>query len=318
MSTRNAMLMPALICLALGTGTVFGQGCSSPICSPNPTPCAHCIGDWTDNYGISWSVSSPGNPLGPGSQTVTGTVVIPSLGPGCTEYTFTVSGTLTQTTGNAYTPGTTAFQWAASNPSPSTACPYYDPIPFTYTGSIANNGCDTASGTWANSIGGGHGSFDMTKPSDVASSETSAAIAWWSLAPTILLFQGNIAPASLNSLAGRQVFESPNGQPTDSCWRATDTAENSYSLTGGGWYVGYYYFNSSYYYDYVGFSPAYITYYRSKNRPPCEATAPQAMNIYTRAGLGSVVYYTDTLYVNLPDYVNVGVARGGVQGWRTY
>jgi hypothetical protein len=139
--------------------------------------------------------------------------------------------------------------------------------------------------------------------------------------PTILMFQGTISSSDSNSLAGRQVFESPNGSPSDSCWRSSDAAlgYEEYHLTGGGWFVGFYYFSSSYYYDYVGIVPDYIDYYRQKNRPPCLAYASQTMNIYTRAGLGSVPYATNLLYgVNLPDYTNVGVARDGVQGWRTW
>ena len=315
---RSPIFILLLITAALGVGNTFGQGCTSPICSPNPTPCAHCIGNWTDNYGDYWTVSSPGRPGAPGTQSVTGKVVIPPQEPWCPNYTFTVSGTLTQTTGTGSAAGTATFEWNASNPSPTTPCGRYDPVPFSFGGNIANDGCDTASGTWVNSTGIGGGSFDMTKPSDVASTESSTAVAWWSLYPTILIFQGNISSA--DSLAGKQVFESPNGTPSDSCNRPGDRAlgYQSYHLTGGGWYVGYYYFNSSYYYDYVGVSPGYIAYYRSKGRTPCGMSAPQAMSIYTRAGLGSVKYYSDTLQISLPDNVNVGVERGGTWGWRTW
>ena len=175
-----------------------------------------------------------------------------------------------------------------------------------------------ASGTWANSTGIGSGSFDMTKASDIALTETSTAIAWWSTYPTVLLFQGSIS--STNSLAGRQVFESTNGSPSDSCNRAGDAAlgYQSYHLTGGGWYVGFYYFNSWYDYDYVGIPPTYVNYYRGKGRTPCAMAAPQMMNIYTRAGLSSVSYYSDTLQISLPDNSNVGVERGGLWGWRTW
>jgi len=34
------------------------------------------------------------------------------------------------------------------------------------------------------------------------------------------------------------------------------------------------------------------------------------MKIYTQGGFGSITYFNDTLWVNLPDHVNVGVARG--------
>jgi hypothetical protein len=284
---ENAFCGLVLIAMTLGLGHASGQSCSTPLCSPNPVPCAHCIGTWLDNTGARWTVTSLGNPLGPGTQAVSGSVTVP-FPAGCPSVTWTVSGTLTQTTGNAYTAGTTALNWQASNPNPSRSCGGVTPVStMTYTGNIDNNGCDTGAGSSVNSSGV-HGSFSMTKPTDVASSETSAAVAWYSVYPTILLFQGNISPASLNSLAGRQVFESPNGTPTDSCYRTTDPSNiYPFHLSGGGWYVGYYYFNSSYYYDYVGFTPGLISYYRSKGRTPCLATAPQAMNIYTRAGVGS-------------------------------
>jgi hypothetical protein len=107
----------------------------------------------------------------------------------------------------------------------------------------------------------------MTKPSDVAASETSTAVAWWSVYPTVVLYQGNITPANFDSLAGRLPISST-------------------------------------------IAP--------RGRTPCLVTAPQAMNIYTRAGVGNVRYYTDTIYVSLPDNTNVGVSRGGVQAWRTW
>lgn len=65
-------------------------------------------------------------------------------------------------------------------------------------------------------------------------------------------------------------------------------------------------------------SPGQIDYYRQKGRTPCSAAVPQAMNIYTRGWLGSVMYYADTLQISLPDDTNVGVERGGLRGWRTW
>lgn len=192
------------------------------------------------------------------------------------------------------------------------------PTAFTFSGSIGNNTCDAASGTWANAEGSGSGNFTMSKPADVASTETTTTIAWYSLLPTIFLFQGSIA--SSVGLAGRQVFETGNGTPSDSCWRQGDVVDGlpaaPLHVTGGGWFVGYYFFNNWYDYDYVGYVPDLISYYRQHNRVPCQAAAPQAMRIYTSSG--SVVYYTDTLQVSLPDYKNVGVERGGVWAWRTW
>lgn len=233
----NAALAFAILGSVICSNNIaFGQGCSKPICSPNPTPCAHCIGTWTDNYGETWQLHSPGYPLAPGTQSITGTVKVPN--PGCPTVTFAVSGTLTQTNGTvsngiALTGGTTTFELDASDPSPPEPCGLYVPAPFKYLGSIANDGCDTASGTWQNSGGGPNGNFDMTKPTDVAGTESSTAVAWWSSYPTILLFQGNIS--STYSLAGRQVMESPNGTPSDSCYKTGDPPSIvQYHLTGGG------------------------------------------------------------------------------------
>ncbi len=251
---------------------------------------------------------------------MSGSVVIPAQpGFGCPSYTFEASGALTQTPGSSNTSAVTSFTWSASNPSPNTPCDSGGfPTPFTFAGSISTNSCDAASGTWANSDGSGSGNFTMNKPSDVASTETSQATAWWQPYPTILLFHGQIA--STIDLAGRQVFESSNGASSDSCYRSGDAIDGvplqPFHITGGGWFVGYYYFNDWYDYDYVGYSPQAIDYYRSKMRTPCQASAPQAMNIYTSGG--SVTYYTDTLQLSLPDDKNVGVERGGVWGWRTW
>jgi hypothetical protein len=320
MLTRLIAHIVVLFSVTIISSNAFGQGCQYAPCSPNPTPCAHCIGTWTDDTNARWSVTSPGNPTAPGTQSVSGSVSVP-MPYGCPTVTYNVSGTLTQTAGL----GETAINWTASNPNPSAPCHSegYVITPastLTYTGNIVNNGCDTASGTWSSSTGT-RGSFSMTKPSDVATNENpSSIIAWWASDPTILMFEGNIVPNYGYSLAGRQVFEIPNGSPSDNCFHASDAAYgySSYHLDGSGWFVGYYYFGSNYYYDYVGMSSGLITYYRNQNRTPCLAQAPQSMNIYTNGEAGHVAYYQTTLYVNLPDHSWVGVARGTQVGWRTY
>ncbi len=118
-------------------------------------------------------------------------------------------------------------------------------------------------------------------------------------------------------MAGMQVFESPNGNATDTCW-FSGSVYNPGGLSGGGWFVGFYFFNNEWDYDYVGMYSGAVTYYRNNNRTPCLVTIPQAMNMYQYDTAGSFTYFTDTLYWNLPDTVNYGVARNGVQAWRTY
>ncbi len=143
----------------------------------------------------------------------------------------------------------------------------------------------------------------MTKPSDTASAEASQAVAWWSVYPTVLLFEGNITSSNLSSLAGRQVLESQPYASTDTCFFPGAAADGFYQfqVSGGGWHVGYYFFHNKY--DYIGWSPQQIAHYRSKNRPPCQASVPQTMKIYTRDTLSSASYAWNTLYLNLPDQV---------------
>ena len=67
--------------------------------------------------------------------------------------------------------------------------------------------------------------------------------------------------------------------------------------------------------------PDAVNYYKglvpnSINVTPCLVTLPQTMKIYTPTGSQS--YFSDILYWNLPDLVNYGVAKNGVQAWRTY
>src|SRR5258708_32882213 len=105
----------------------------------------------------------------------------------------------------------------------------------------------------------------MTKAGDVldgSPTEISPAVAWWSVYPTVLVYEQTIGASKY--FAGRQVFESPNGSPTDSCFFA-DAAldgDSSYPLTGGGWYVGLYLFNHNSEHDYVGVLPGLIDYNR--------------------------------------------------------
>src|SRR5258708_5367972 len=158
----------SLIVIIAGLGSVFAQdpGCSSPPCSPNPVACAHCAGTWTDNGGAVWTVTSNTTPPSAFTYPVSGSVVVPAGAFGCPSITYSVSGSITQTFGSSTTRGTTAIQWVASSPSPSSSCGGYTPVSSqTYNGNILNDGCDFGSGNWTNSSGL-HGSFSMTKPTD--------------------------------------------------------------------------------------------------------------------------------------------------------
>lgn len=304
-----------LVVIFVFLGRSQDPGCGSSPCRPNPVPCAHCTGNWTDDGGAVWSVSSNNTPSSIGTYSVSGSVRVPHPVFGCSGITYTVSGSITQTFGSATSRGTTSLSWNASSPSPSTVCGGYNPVSsMTYSGNILNDGCDMGNGTWSAS-NGGSGSFSMTKPTDLPDqfpAETTVFRAWWPLAPTIALFQGTIG--SSKYMAGRQVFDSAAGGNSDNCF-FPDAALDGYSpfaLTGGGWFVGFYFFNNIWNDDYVGFLPSTVNYYRSKMRPPCSASAGQNMRLYARDTLSSQQYFTNTLLIELPDFSNVKVTRAGV------
>ena len=310
---------------------IYAQSCSpgpgpsgtGSRCAPNPVPCAHCTGTWTDNFNWVYTISSRDYPPGPGSWLVTGTLRAPANSPGNPSSCAIVwqnvsSGTLQQTSGGSGA-GMTRLNVTFSNPSPA-VCGTFRPAATQSTAvNITNDDCANASGTWSNSDGLS-GNLAMTKPADIPTGgETTTAVSWYSLDPTIMLFQGGI-PSS-RSLAGRQVFEVA-GVPSDTCWQklAPNSLYAHADLTGGGWYVGYYYFDNSYHYDYVGMFSDAVKYYKglvpnSINVTPCLVTLPQTMKIYTPTGSQS--YFNTTLYWNLPDQVNYGVAKNVLlrAGW---
>ncbi len=314
-SRKFTWILSLFVAAMFPLDTAFAQSCGTPKCAPNPVPCAHCAGTWTDNSGAVWTVSSNTTPSSASTWSVSGTVQSPAP-PGCPTIAYQVSGSLTQTFGSSSVAGTPAISWTGSSPSPTAACGGYTPVPsITFTGNISNDGCDYASGTWLNSSGL-NGSFTMTKPADVpdlSPAETTSVVAWHSLAPTVAVYEETIGASKYQ--AGRQTFEASNGSATDTCWFVGSMYSYG-GLSGGGWYVGYYYFNNKFEYDCVGMAPAAVTYYRSAGRVPCLVTIPQKMSLYTHTG--SAQYFTDTLYWNVPDATNYGVARNGVQAWRTY
>jgi len=311
-----------LIALVFTAANVYAQGCTTPPCAPNTVPCAHCIGTWTDDATATWTLTSPANPTTWNTfYTVTGTMRNQTRGPGCPVVTYQL-----QASSSSINPQEVAGQkgwsyivWDARNPSPSTSCNGQTPLArITYRGQVFNNGCDFSNGTWDNS-GGGHGTFTATKPSEVPTGENTRAVAWWSLNPTVMIYEQTLF--ATNDMAGRQVYEASNGTPVDNCWFTTSSYRPA-ALSGGGWYVGYYFFDDRWHYDYVGYDSGAVTYYRANHRTPCTATIPQAMRIYTNdrgnGPTGSLQYATDTLILNIPDSVNYGTSRAGVQAWRTY
>lgn len=287
-----------------------GPNGTGPRCAPNTVPCAHCTGTWTDSTGAVWTVTSNNTPPYIGTWNVSGSVVAPVQG-GCPSVKYTtVSGAISQVSGTS-TAATTSIQWTATNPNPPNPCHVSS---FTIDANILNDSCDALSGTYKSS-NGNSGPISATKQADMPDgnpAETTTVTAWWSEYPTITLYEETIG--SSKYMAGRQVYEVA-GTPNDTCWFLGSQHDHA-DLIGGGWFVGFYYFNNKYEYDYVGFLPDTVKYYRDQRKVPCLATIPQTMRLYTN--LGSQAYFNDTLYWNIPDNVNYGNAKNGVQAWRTW
>lgn len=92
------LLCFCLICVVRASGQVQGAGgCPTPKCAPNPVPCAHCTGTWTDDFGYTYNLSSNNNPPAIGTYNVTGTIQEPTQD--CSVRWQIASGTITQTGG---------------------------------------------------------------------------------------------------------------------------------------------------------------------------------------------------------------------------
>ena len=286
----------------------FGQaGCATAPCV-NPVPCENCSGTWTDDYGAIWGVTSE-QAVTWGTWSVTGNVSVPHPITGCPRINYTVSGSVTQTWGSDTAYGATSFTWQASNPSPSTICSGVTPFTsVTYNGSIENNGCNKGNGTWMNSSGGS-GSFTMSKPPEVPSGELTTSVGWssgygGSVHQWRQVLQGPF-------LAGRQVAESPTGGDLDTCnW--PDSGVDNFRVTGGYWNVGFFFWDNTWGDDYIGWTGARVTYYRTNMRPPCSASAGQGMNIAIQGRSGALHnYLVGSIGTGLPDSVTVTSSRAG-------
>lgn len=282
--------------------SLVAQGCMYAPCD-NPVPCAHCNGTWTDDGGSNWTVASA-SATGLGTYNVSGSVTTPHPVAGCPTITYTVTGSLTLSSG-----GITQIYWLAGSPSPSTSCGGYTPVSsMTYRGEILNNGCDMGNGTWENSRGA-KGNFDMTKPPDLPDytpAETTVPVGWSSQWPTVQQWRQTLQ-ASTN-FTGRQVLELP-AYGADGCW-FPGSIFAPYYIDGSGWFVGYWYFDNLWGDDYVGVAPAAATYYRTQGRAPCSAYAPQDMQIYVQDVNGSQSYFQDVVGFTI-DFATVSSHKAG-------
>lgn len=327
----------AILLLVIGGALSFtqlaaAQGCAppdGPPCSPNPVPCAHCNGTWTDDdvWPNTYEVFSEPNPSAPRTYNVSGTATKSDLFGEACKFTYTISGTIVQTYGT----GTTELSWTMTDHNQT--CTYtdengnplvLDSVSFTFNGRMSNNSCDIAAGALRNV----DGSYDnpgltMTKPADIPDRlpyETSTAVEWSPVEGTKLRFEGTIQASS--SFAGRQVWESTGSAGgTDSCWdqqAGLDGAASFVGVTGGGWYVGYFSFGSEYYPDVIGYPATYVDYYRSRGKTPCSAIINQNMNLYTQGTSSFELYKQNVLQVDILDSINIRVTRDGRSAQRQW
>jgi len=332
MNTLRKCIRPLIwsLCCVAFAACASGQGCQTqtfqnpPPCVPNTIPCAHCTGTWTDNYGWTYNLTSNNNPPAIGTYNVTGTMQAPAAD--C-SVVYQVSGTITQYAAL----GQTSLSITGGSPNPSGDCPIDGLHIADLQGvsvNITNNGCDYASGTWDNSDGL-NGRVTMTKPADVPDgnpAQATRAVCWLDQCTpgfpwTVVLFEDTIQ--STKSMAGRQAYEWQNfpGNIQDNCqFPGTRYPNANGGLTGGGWYVGFYFFDNRMDYDYVGMGQIMIDYYNGlnggMNRVPCVMNIGQNMSLFTNNG--SSQYFNDTLTWSLQNGGWYGVAKNGIQAWRQY
>jgi hypothetical protein len=166
----------------------------------------------------------------------------------------------------------------------------------------------------------------MSKPDDIPDenpTQSTSAFCWWDQSPcgsgywSVFLFRDTIG--SSKSTAGRQAYEWQAQASTDTCTFPNSTYP-AMSLTGTGWWVGYYYFNNEMDYDYVGLDPQVVNYYIQQGRVPCTMSTPQTMDLFVNTSTGqysSRQYFTDTLTISIQQGW-YGIAKNGVQAWRQY
>ncbi len=178
-------------------------------------------------------------------------------------------------------------------------------MPFTYSGTIQNDGNDFGPNTsWSNSDG--NGSTTMTKsPSDIPTSETTMPVGFSSGTQGQFRQILNAASGSTDIFQGRQVSEyTGSGTNYDNCYY-TGSQIPRLVILGSEWNVGYYPVNPPYITslntwvdDYAGWNSVQVRVYRSHygpNSPVCGARASQVMYISTQGTSGSSQYYSGGL-----------------------
>lgn len=288
-----------------------------PVVSISTTPSSV----WDDNQGLDWRISSS-------NGIVSGTVTRPNpAGGSCPIITFDASGGITPSIQLDYVQGYTDFTWYGTNPRPAETCGGWTPIPFTYSGTIQNNGNDWSGNIlWVNEDGS-QGTARMDKlPHDIPSSETTMAVGFssgdWA---TVGQFRQilNDSYGRDDIFKGRQVTEYTGwtGPRYDNCWFEGSQVQKWTDVEGAAWNVGYYAIYPPYITslntwadDYIGLNAAQVKYYRDHRPGPfvCGVRVPQQMFINVYGTSGNLDDYS-LGYVGQDIYTDhVTVIRNGV------
>ena len=259
---RMTVLLRLLaIALLAGGGAIeaFGQvignpanaGCGAPpyTACTNAIPATYLSGSWIEDDSASeWTLTGNNGKPGAGGS-VTGSVLVFPIAPGCPVINYNVAApgsSFTPSGATAGTEGTTSFTWVAINPNPSGSCGGFTPVtqqtfssPPPYLG-IINKGNDTATGQYSNSGGSGSISLEtnlvLTPTGEGLSLFTQFDPNGWGTPNTIFRTQLNILQTlqdttsfdppdpNGNKFQGRQVFETTNGTATDGCYNAAVNA----------------------------------------------------------------------------------------------
>jgi hypothetical protein len=132
-------------------------------------------------------------------------------------------------------------------------------------------------------------------------SETTAFKGWANSIgfPTVGQWQQSMKLSTV-PYAGVTVQESdPGGGGPDTCWFPGSMYPPQTKISGGTWTVMA---KNIWGYDYVGWTPAPVTYYRTQGRAPCGTTFPQQMQIQFATG--------DTTFYNYATVNTLGANIG--------
>jgi hypothetical protein len=195
-------------------------------------------------------------------------------------------------------------------------------------GSMNNNGCDTAQGTWQNSLGFS-GNWAWTKACDVPDgyppggpTESSFFTDWRSDPGYGGVSVFTIMVNADRDFGGRAIYEQDAGGGSDDChWPQSDLQPFT-QVTGGTWWIGYPYGYNQTGYDNIGWTDEYIRYYQAGRTSnglsmPCQANIPQNMFIMCNTDTNQW-YKFNWLFLAI-DVTQVSNVRDGTwSGWKGY